>query len=762
MDPRYTRASSPPRHYTRNPNRNSTSVLDLHPQYDQYGNPKGRDPIPGPRPPTERIAPRQPVPPRIYRDAIPIRSNRIDDYDIPPRRHEPVRRPVSVTPGSSAQPYRPSVPEKPPPSYVKPWPREDESYYIQPASTARRDPHNRHISMDQNKKPDPYLVPARSDRDRPERGGYRSSGIGGSRQQYQEVPQIRPPRDKDDKDYGYEYTDFKEQAYRDINNAPRARPRRTSDLGGRERPHSITGIEDTYRPPRPPREGYGREAGPPVSTRGFSKIDRNGSVRHEYRYPREPESARSGDESDATSRRKTNKPAVSLHQEGSNGYSSNIEERGPKEHRHRHRADSIDRSNRPRGDSIDRAARPRGESNDRTTRRRGEDFDRGYEDKNRYPNENDDLRRKDHREKRQENVRTESEERRPRHHHSHRQYREGSQDLYKPEPSRRGDEPEKDYKEHKQRDRGDESEREHRHRDRADDYDKRRDEGKKDKQDSHYGTGAALGAAGAAAAGLLGAKHHFSKEKERAGSDASSEQVPREGKPSRVPEPSEASSRNEEHSDEERRERRRKRREEKDARARQETLAASGGDRLAPPPAASTRAASRDRGGQYPPPSLGEHSDEERKNRRHRRRQSERRHSSTDSASDEPQRPRQVRVVSPGRQPEVKPKGILRRPREKFPEDPAPVREGVAPLKDAGKKGIPPNARWTKIDRRLVNPEALNMGNERFEERLDYVIVLRVLSKEEIEQYAQKTVELRGKIYRAVCFEVWGISNRLY
>ena len=41
-----------------------------------------------------------------------------------------------------------------------------------------------------------------------------------------------------------------------------------------------------------------------------------------------------------------------------------------------------------------------------------------------------------------------------------------------------------------------------------------------------------------------------------------------------------------------------------------------------------------------------------------------------------------------------------------FPEDPAPVREGVAPLKDAKKGVIPPNARWTKISRSLVNPEA--------------------------------------------------------
>jgi hypothetical protein len=97
------------------------------------------------------------------------------------------------------------------------------------------------------------------------------------------------------------------------------------------------------------------------------------------------------------------------------------------------------------------------------------------------------------------------------------------------------------------------------------------------------------------------------------------------------------------------------------------------------------------------------------------------------------------------KEPEAPPKGILKAPRPAFPEEPNPVREGVAPLKDATKQGIPPGARWTKIDRRLVNPEALEAGNERFEERSDYVIVLRVLTKEEIQLYAVKTQEIRGK-----------------
>ncbi|KAL2428151.1 hypothetical protein ABEF91_007382 [Exophiala dermatitidis] len=112
---------------------------------------------------------------------------------------------------------------------------------------------------------------------------------------------------------------------------------------------------------------------------------------------------------------------------------------------------------------------------------------------------------------------------------------------------------------------------------------------------------------------------------------------------------------------------------------------------------------------------------------------------------DEDTRPRRVQLVEPvEKKEEFKPKGILKPPREvPFPEDPNPEREGVAPLKDATKDGIPPNARWTKISRALVNPEALEKAHERFEERDDYVIVLRVISREEIMKLAEKTKEIR-------------------
>lgn len=108
---------------------------------------------------------------------------------------------------------------------------------------------------------------------------------------------------------------------------------------------------------------------------------------------------------------------------------------------------------------------------------------------------------------------------------------------------------------------------------------------------------------------------------------------------------------------------------------------------------------------------------------------------------------KQVRVVSPPRDKDDKRpiKGILKQPKPQFPEEPNPVREGVAPHKDDKTKGnVPPGARWTKINRKLVNPEALTIGKERFEVRDDFVIVLRVLSKEEIEAYTAATAQLRG------------------
>lgn len=147
---------------------------------------------------------------------------------------------------------------------------------------------------------------------------------------------------------------------------------------------------------------------------------------------------------------------------------------------------------------------------------------------------------------------------------------------------------------------------------------------------------------------------------------------------------------------------------------------------------------------------------------------------STDAQAHQPLDPgfqgrprRRVRMVSPSRSPSnssndkqtpalnspsspanglAPPKSALRQPRERFPEDPNFVREGVAPIRFApGEREIPSEARWTKIDRRLVNPAALESGDERFVKKPDYVIVLRVLTKEEIRLYAMQTSKIRGK-----------------
>lgn len=109
-------------------------------------------------------------------------------------------------------------------------------------------------------------------------------------------------------------------------------------------------------------------------------------------------------------------------------------------------------------------------------------------------------------------------------------------------------------------------------------------------------------------------------------------------------------------------------------------------------------------------------------------------------------RDNRVRIVEPPKEKEA-PKGILRKPTQRFPEHPNSIREGVAPLKDAKNKDIPVGARWTRIDRRLVNPDALKEAQERYEERQDCVIVLRVLTKEEIQKFADRTKAIRGMLW---------------
>ncbi|KAL9100348.1 MAG: hypothetical protein Q9187_009379 [Circinaria calcarea] len=431
-----------------------------------------------------------------------------------------------------------------------------------------------------------------------------------------------------------------------------------------------------------PKVSSSNRNGPPVTTRGFGKIDRAGSLRHDYQDresdARESVSSRSRDDADSLQRRRSTRAPVALHQDSEDGYSSYREDRSDPHRRHRHKSrrdESIDRGNDSRGLGI------------------------------RVPREDESRR---------------EQEDKPRRHHesSHRRDRDDLED---------------------------------------------RDRDRKSRDDHHgerHGEDLALGAASIAAAGLVaeGVRHRRDRDQDRDVPERD-ENVSRDRKhdsdrdrQDRVQLPSKSSGPNMTNSDEERRERRRRRRREKEARAQEEEAARGRDAESGRPEDDSFRPGSYERDGR-PPPEAKREGDETR--RRHRRRKNhdheKDQESNDEESSDElgraPREPRHsvVRVVSPSREkePEPKPKGILRPPREKFPEDPAPIREGVAPLKEAGKKGVPPNARWTKIDRKLVNPEALDLNNERYEERVDYVIVLRVLTKEEIEKYAKKTQDIR-------------------
>lgn len=93
------------------------------------------------------------------------------------------------------------------------------------------------------------------------------------------------------------------------------------------------------------------------------------------------------------------------------------------------------------------------------------------------------------------------------------------------------------------------------------------------------------------------------------------------------------------------------------------------------------------------------------------------------------------------------PKGILKHPTARFPEHPTPIREGVKPLLNPTAHSIPPNARWTKTPSTLISPEVLTARRERYEARGDHVIILRVLTSEEVRWYAMLTRRIRGWFY---------------
>ncbi|KAE9370295.1 hypothetical protein N431DRAFT_426677 [Stipitochalara longipes BDJ] len=80
---------------------------------------------------------------------------------------------------------------------------------------------------------------------------------------------------------------------------------------------------------------------------------------------------------------------------------------------------------------------------------------------------------------------------------------------------------------------------------------------------------------------------------------------------------------------------------------------------------------------------------------------------------------------------------------EGFGTSPGPETIRLAP--DEHGNEIPPNAHWTKINRRLVSPTVLDQDHRRYEARPEWVAVLGVLTRAEIESYAARTAELRRR-----------------
>lgn len=88
---------------------------------------------------------------------------------------------------------------------------------------------------------------------------------------------------------------------------------------------------------------------------------------------------------------------------------------------------------------------------------------------------------------------------------------------------------------------------------------------------------------------------------------------------------------------------------------------------------------------------------------------------------------------------------VLRTQHGRATTDDIPKNQGERETKQTT---MPRNGAWTKIDLSWVGPEALKECGEEFEERPAYVIVLRCLTKEEIEPLIDRTRAIRDGILR--------------
>ncbi|KAK5188127.1 hypothetical protein LTR16_008702, partial [Cryomyces antarcticus] len=239
----YYRSSSPSSRRVVYPERSSTGTI-----YDPYA-PRTTHHV-SPRSSNERVVP---ISTQTFINAAPISSSsrttgHYDSYSGRPRRstltETDPRRP-SVTTSYQPSRFRPAVVQsaidRPPSPLGYSSQTIDRDYYITPAVSApsRREhrEHKKLYSVDDGKAA--RLVadidtPNTSRRkDSTERGGYRSSGLGGNRKGYHLNGPLVRAADKND-DYGYSYTDAAGM-YRDTEPRWRARRGSAEATGRRDR-----------------------------------------------------------------------------------------------------------------------------------------------------------------------------------------------------------------------------------------------------------------------------------------------------------------------------------------------------------------------------------------------------------------------------------------------------------------------------------------------------------------------------------------------
>ena len=765
MSSGYGRAGSPPRNRYAPPGRASAGSFFSNPSYDTYPPPTrpSRDYPSGSRISAERVDAPRLLP---LRTRSPPRRAAEDDHAVRPRPRGAtieaprIRRPVSlIVPSSSARSSRPvitSAIERPAsPVTATRRDRRDDDYELLPASSYTRRHHQPHSSLGTTDSG--RLVPA--DRDPREQTYLKSNS---------KRPSVKERQDENDREYGFENTEaIREPRYQDP--SYRQRSRRDSYNSGR--------LTSMVIP-----EGYiprsNKESGPPVSTRGFENIGRSESLRQAYHAKNDDRAPRDyvRDDREISYHPKPSRPEIALHQLSNDGYAPHPEEEirrrlrkpgneedkldlRPKNHKPAPEDEILDLRSKSRKTIPDDDA-PELRSKPRKVIREEERLEprirdpRDEENDQSLPKPRKPIMEEERLEPRIRDPRDDDHERdgddRPRKHRHRRHHRDHDH--------------RRDYD-----DRDDRNPRAHDHRRDYDDRDDRNPRALDDPREKVdrgedggpsngllTGAGAAAVATGLAAQGI---RRQWNKE------SRDEEGLPAKQVQDRLREPerdhmdtSSASSGLSGDTLENKEDRKRRKRLEKEEE-----------ERLYEEARAEERRAKEKAELFVGPvePVLREQASYERRPEdrapRHHRSYTPRRHhsrtrdddsytessfsSSSDSEDDKIER--QPRVVTPSNEekpvPPPPPKGILRKPREKFPEHPDTVREGVAPHKEMPKKDVPPNARWTKINRKLVNPEALEEDGIRFNEYVDHVIVLKAMDLEEIEKYTRKTAEIREK-----------------